>query len=402
MKFYKLFLAVQLPLVLARAPLLMRADNDSVPHNYIITLRPHHTATNARTLLKTAIAKKLAGTKHQGILRTFGNIDGLTALHVDCDPNTLEAIRNHPSVQSVHQDGFVHGQFVIPRIEPRDDLVAGPTWGLGRISHRDPGVIGYDFKQPPHTRLYVLDTGVRITHKEFGSRAVWGANFVDGSPNNDENGHGTHIAATAAGNTVGVDNSTTIVAVKCLDKNSVGTWSGILAAIDWAVGDAQSRSIITRSVINMSIGGPTFPPLDDMVAKANAAGMTIVVAASNYGADASGYSPARSPAVITVAAIDRTDTRPSWSNYGSSVTVFAPGVDISSAWLSSDSAYATLSGTSMASPHVAGLATYLMSREGLAGPVAVRRRMVQLATNGRVIGADGSPNLIAYNGAGGP
>ncbi|KAI1846686.1 hypothetical protein JX266_007259 [Neoarthrinium moseri] len=402
MKFYKLFLAVQLPLVLARAPLLMRADNDSVPHNYIITLRPHHTATNARTLLKTAIAKKLAGTKHQGILRTFGSIDGLTALHVDCDPNTLEAIRNHPSVQSVHQDGFVYGQFVIPRIVPRDDLVAGPTWGLGRISHRDPGVIGYDFKQPPQTRLYVLDTGVRITHKEFGGRAVWGANFVDGSPNNDENGHGTHIAATAAGNTVGVDNSTIIVAVKCLDKNSVGTWSGILAAIDWAVGDAQSRSIITRSVINMSIGGPTFPPLDDMVAKANAAGMTIVVAASNYGADASGYSPARSPAVITVAAIDRTDTRPSWSNYGSSVTVFAPGVDISSAWLSSDSAYATLSGTSMASPHVAGLATYLMSREGLAGPVAVRRRMVQLATNGRVIGADGSPNLIAYNGAGGP
>lgn len=174
----------------------------------------------------------------------------------------------------------------------------------------------------------------------------------------------------------------------------------------------------------MSIGGPTFQPLDDICESATAAGMTIVVAASNYGVDASTYSPARARGVITVAAIDRADTRPSWSNYGKSVSLFAPGVDINSAWLTSDKAYASMSGTSMgmysvvvpavslrrkisftnmvlvdsAAPHVAGLVTYIMSRQGISGPAALKQRLVELATNGLVQNGNGSPNLIAFNG----
>ncbi|KAK9783387.1 putative Peptidase S8/S53 domain-containing protein [Seiridium cardinale] len=396
-------LAIMMPLALARAPLHTRDDADVVPNSYIVALKAHISPSKAKSYYKSLVttsSKKLAGAGYRGVTNTFDSIE-YKAFHVECDENTLEAIRDHPVVESVYQDGYVYGQITIPApgINPRDDQVTSGTWGLGRISHRDAGVSNYVNEKAFRTYLYCLDTGVKITHTEFGGRAIWGANFIDNSPNTDENGHGTHTCATAAGNVVGVDNTTTPIAVKCLDKNSSGSWSGVMAAIDWAVGDAKARNVITRSVINMSIGGPTFQPLDDMVANATASGMTIVVAASNYGVDASTYSPARALGAITVAAIDRSDTRPSWSNYGKSVALFAPGVDVNSAWLTGDSAYATLSGTSMAAPHVAGLATYLMSREGLVGPAAVKQRMLKLATSGPVQNANGSPNLIAFNGA---
>ncbi|KAI0125611.1 peptidase S8/S53 domain-containing protein [Xylariales sp. AK1849] len=405
MKLVALLFAALLPLALAKAPLLNRNLENVVPDNYIVILKSDITTAKARSYYQSMrisfSAKKLAGTKHRGVRRTFENVDGMNAFHVECDNKTVEDIRNHPHVEAIYEDGHVIVQAAMPGLEARDDQVAGLTWGLGRISHRNPGLTNYVDETPIRTRMYVLDTGIRMTHEQFGGRATWGANFIDGSPNTDENGHGTHTAATAAGNTVGVDNTTIPVAVKCLDKTSAGTWSGIIAAIDWAVGDATSRKCIQRSVINMSIGGPTFQPLDDMVASAVSKGMTIVVAASNYGANASDYSPARSPAAITVAAIDRSDTRPSWSNYGEDVAIFAPGTDISSAWLSGDASYATLSGTSMAAPHVAGLATYLMSREGLSGPLEVRKRLLELATKDKVQDAQGSPNLIAFNGADG-
>ncbi|KAK6216286.1 hypothetical protein LQW54_003677 [Pestalotiopsis sp. IQ-011] len=389
----------------AKAPLHARDDGTAIPNNYIVTLKPSLDTTKVNKFYKSMKAPnfiKLAGSGYLGITNSYDNVE-YSAFHIECDDKAIDAIRDHPSVESVYQDGYVYGQRTVPTtldVEPRDDLTPTTLWGLGRISHREAGIAQYVSQSRLRTFLYCLDTGVRITHKEFGGRALWGANFIDNSPNTDENGHGTHTCATAAGNTVGVDNTTTPIAVKCLDKNSSGTWSGILAAIDWAAGDAKARKATTRSVINMSIGGPTFQPLDDLVSNATAAGMTIVVAASNYGADASGYSPARAPGAITVAAVDTGDTRPSWSNFGPSVALFAPGAGISSAWFTGDGAYATESGTSMAAPHVAGLATYLMSREGLAGPSAVRQRLLKLATSGKVKdGGNGSPNLIAYNGA---
>ncbi|KAK7951373.1 serine protease, partial [Apiospora aurea] len=401
--------------VLSQAPLLSRNAKDAVDNNWIVVLKQGlapPAATDYYNSLRTLSTPLLGPLR--GLRKTFENINGLHAFHIECDKALLETIRKHPNVSTcppicvayIAQDGKVTAQAAIKKPAARDDsgnsnAASPPPWGLARISHRMPGMIGYLKTPSPKTRLYVLDTGIQLKHQEFGGRAIWGKTFIDGAPDDDDNGHGTHAAATAAGNTVGVDNTTIPVAVKCLDKNSAGTWSGVMAAIDWACGNATALGMIKRSVINMSIGGSTYQPLDDMVQRAYAQGMTVVVAARNYGADACGYSPARGANATTVAAIDKSDGRAGWSNWGACVDVFAPGVDITSAWPdAAGRAYATLSGTSMASPHVAGLATYLISRENLQGADIVRRRLIELATPGMVHDPKGSPNKIAYNGAG--
>ncbi|KAK7970635.1 hypothetical protein PG988_009708 [Apiospora saccharicola] len=380
--------------VLAQAPLLRRDVKDAVENNWIVVMKQDLAPSAANAYYDTLrkLSKALLGPL-RGLLKTFDNVNGLHAFHIECDRIVLELIRANPLAT---QDGKVTVQAAIKNPMPRDDAASPQPWGLARISHRMPGMIGYVKTAAPKTRLYVLDSGIQLKHQEFGGRAVWGKNFIDGAPDDDDNGHGTHTAATAAGNSVGVDNTTIPVAVKCLDKNSAGSWSGVMAAVDWACGNATALGMIKRSVINMSIGGSTYQPLDDMVQRAHTQGMTMVVAASNYAADACGFSPARGANATAVAAIDRSDTRPSWSNYGPCVTMFAPGVDIASAWPSADGrAYATLSGTSMA-----GLATYLMSRENLYGSDVVRRRLIELATPDMVHDPKGSPNKIAFNGAG--
>lgn len=165
-----------------------------------------------------------------------------------------------------------------------------------------------------------------------------------------------------------------------------------------AVKDARDSNALYRSVISISIGGPKFQPLEDALQAAIRSGMTVVAAASNFGRDGCDYTPAGVPGVITVAAIDRADTRPAWSNYGACVDIFAPGTEILSAGKEGDESYGVQSGTSMACPFVSGLVTYLMSREGIQGPVSIAERVRALATKGRVVNANGSPNLVVFNG----
>jgi len=266
-------------------------------------------------------------------------------------------------------------------------------------------------------RVYVLDTGIRTTHAEFlddpwelanstttngttffgRSRAIWGANFVENTPDIDEDGHGTHVAGTIAGRTYGVVKKATVVAVKVLDKTGSGYMSGLLQGLNWAVSDATKRGVASRSVINMSLGGPYTQSVNEAVKAATDMGITVIAAAGNDRANASEYSPASASTAITVGAIGRDDYKADFSNWGPGVDIFAPGVTIPSAFAEHDNATLMMSGTSMAAPHVAGLAAYFLAKDNLKGYTEVSRQLLELATAG--VGDKGdAPDRIAYNG----
>lgn len=272
-------------------------------------------------------------------------------------------------------------------------------WGLGRISHRARNSPEYYYSDTAGqgVRVYVLDTGIRTSHADFGGRAVWGTNFVPNTPNWDEDGHGTHVAGTIAGKTYGVAKKATVVAVKVLDNTGSGYMSGLLQGLNWAVADAQKRGVTKKAVINMSLGGAYTASVNAGVKAATDAGITVVVAAGNDNDTASNYSPASASTAITVGAIDEADMRAYFSNRGGIVDIFAPGVNVLSAY--SDGTNKTMSGTSMAAPHVAGLAAYFIAREHLVGSANVTKRIVNAATKG-VGERKGSADRIAYNAHG--
>ncbi|KFY19917.1 hypothetical protein V493_07797, partial [Pseudogymnoascus sp. VKM F-4281 (FW-2241)] len=209
-----------------------------------------------------------------------------------------------------------------------------------------------------------------------------------------------HCAGTVGGSTYGVASRATLVAVKVLDAEGSGSNSGVIAGIQWVADNARAKGITSKSVLSMSLGGSYSAALNSAVASTVNAGVTVVVAAGNDNRNAANYSPASAPSAITVGATDSRDARASFSNYGAVLDIFAPGVNILSAWIGSSSATNTISGTSMATPHVAGLAAYLIGLEGLTSPSAVASRISSLATRNVVSNPSGSINALAYNGNG--
>ncbi|GGP60538.1 hypothetical protein GCM10010278_42020 [Streptomyces melanogenes] len=244
---------------------------------------------------------------------------------------------------------------------------------------------------------YVIDTGVRTSHREFGGRASSGWDFVDDDADaQDGNGHGTHVAATLAGATTGVAKQVAVVAVRVLDDRGTGTTARVIAGIDWV-----TRHAHRPAVANLSLGGAPSPELDRAVRGAVAAGVTFTVAAGNEGEPAARYSPARAPEAITVGASDRDDARASFSNWGSALDLFAPGTGIVSAWHTGDSAYRTLSGTSMAAPYVAGAAALYLGGHPAADPAEVGAALTARAATGRITRAGpGSPDRLLRVGGG--
>jgi PKD repeat protein len=269
------------------------------------------------------------------------------------------------------------------------------TWGLDRVDQRDLPLNGtYVYNADGSgVRSYIIDTGIRNAHNDFGGRASSGYTAInDGRGTDDCNGHGTHVAGTVGGTTWGVAKNTSLIAVRVLDCRGSGTTSGVIAGVDWV-----AANHVKPAVANMSLGGGASSTLDNAVNNASAAGVTFVVAAGNSNANACNYSPARAASAITVGATTSTDARASYSNFGNCLDIFAPGSSITSAWYTSNTATNTISGTSMAAPHVAGAAAlYLQGNPG-ASPSAVTSALTGNATTGKVTSAGtGSPNLLLY------
>lgn len=308
-------------------------------------------------------------------------LDGFSA---ELTPAQVAEVRADPRVEAVVPDGRVHAT----------GNQLSPPWGLDRIDQRSlPLDRGYGYLQTgAGVTAFVIDTGIRATHTQFGGRVSSGWDFVDGDANaTDCAGHGTHVAGTIGGRTFGVAKSVTLVPVRVLDCDGGGYTSDVIAGIDWAV---QHES--GPSVINLSLGGGVSDQLDAAVAAAVAAGIPVVVAAGNESRDACQSSPARAPSAITVAASDRYDRRAWFSNYGRCVDVFAPGVDVTSASFDSDTATWTDSGTSMAAPHAAGIVARMLETTPGLSSSAVSSQLINQATTGRITDRIGSPDRLAY------
>ncbi|HUF34835.1 MAG TPA: S8 family serine peptidase [Gemmatimonadales bacterium] len=298
----------------------------------------------------------------------------------------LAGLQRHPNV------AFVEADQVFSIVATQ----TGATWGLDRIDQRDlPLNSTYTYNATGSgVRVYIIDTGIRNSHTEFGGRAVSGFTSInDGGGTNDCNGHGTHVAGTVGGTVYGVAKQVSLVAVRVLNCSGSGTTSGVIAGVDWV-----TANHIKPAVANMSLGGGASSALDQAVSNSIAGGVTYSLSGGNSNASACNYSPARVGPAITVGATTSTDARASYSNFGSCLDLFAPGSSITSAWGTSNTATNTISGTSMAAPHVAGVAALVLQGSPSATPSTVAQAITSNATTGKVTSpGSGSPNRLLYS-----
>ncbi|KAI1846082.1 hypothetical protein JX265_001004 [Neoarthrinium moseri] len=367
------------------APLLKPRDagDNLIPGQYIVKMKEGMSTAS----ISDALTLFPGDAEHEW---HEGSFKGFAAKISDED---LARIQDHPDVEYVEQDAVVTLNAYTTQ--------TGAPWGISRISHSSRQTTSYTYDDSAGTGVcaYVIDTGILTTHNQFAGRATFLQNYAGDGSNTDGNGHGTHVAGTIGGTTYGVAKKVSLFAVKVLNAQGSGTNSGVISGMNFVASDARTRNCPNGAVANMSLGGSKSTAVNSAAAAMVNAGVFLAVAAGNDGANAANYSPASEASACTVGATTSADALASYSNFGAVVDILAPGSSILSSWIGSNSASNTISGTSMASPHVAGLAAYLLALEGESTPAALCTRIGTLATKNAISGVPSSTkNYLAFNG----
>ncbi|MDQ0379331.1 subtilisin family serine protease [Amycolatopsis thermophila] len=351
----------------------------AISDSYIVVFRD---ATTPVSSLVSQVTGRLGGHVNQTYSRT---VHGYSATMSESQAKRVAA---DPSVAFVEQNR---------RITIAATQTNPPSWGLDRVDQRNlPLNSAYNYSTTAsNVHAYIIDTGINLAHSDFGGRAKSGYDFIDNDADaSDCNGHGTHVAGTVGGSAHGLAKAVQLTAVRVLDCAGSGTYDQVIAGIEWV-----TQNAVKPAVANMSLGGGVSTAIDNAVAASISSGVTYAIAAGNSNANACNSSPARVPAAITVGATRSTDARASYSNYGRCLDIFAPGSSITSDWIGSTSATNTISGTSMATPHVAGAAALYLATHTSATPQQVRDALVAAGTTGKVTSAgSNSPNVLLYTG----
>ncbi|MCG5266914.1 S8 family peptidase [Acinetobacter pittii] len=351
-----------------------------IKNQYIVILNKDVGSSNE---FAQGIAKQHGGK----VLQTYDAVLKGFAIYLPDVAGTafVEAMKKNPKVVSVEND-------TIMKIDATTQ--SNPDWGLDRIDQKNlPLDSAYSYLQTGSgTTAYIVDTGILSTHQQFSGRVLSGYTAIsDGNGTSDCHGHGTHVAGTVGGSTYGVAKNVSLVPIRILGCDGSGASSNVIAGLDWILKNGKKPA-----VVNMSLGGEANASLDSAVENLFNNGYVMVVAAGNSNTDACSSSPARVSKAITVAATDSTDTRASYSNYGSCVDIFAPGSQINSSWIGSNTATKVLNGTSMATPHVAGVVAEMLQSTPTATPQTISTNLLNQASSNVVKNPSGSPNRLLY------